>query len=61
MHSRRIPSVLHRNLQFPNGVSLSKDGSFFVFSDGNRGRLSRYWQKGEKAASGSFRYPCHGF
>nr|DAD29012.1 TPA_asm: hypothetical protein HUJ06_030480 [Nelumbo nucifera] len=32
-------SVLMRNLQFPNGVSMSKDKSFFVFSDGSCGRL----------------------
>lgn len=32
--------VLLRNLQFPNGVSLSKDGSFFVFCEGSRGRLA---------------------
>uniref|UniRef100_A0A0D9VZ23 Strictosidine synthase conserved region domain-containing protein n=1 Tax=Leersia perrieri TaxID=77586 RepID=A0A0D9VZ23_9ORYZ len=44
-------TVLHRNLQFPNGVSMSKDRSFFVFSEGNRGRLSRYWLKGEKAGT----------
>ncbi|KAL5219203.1 hypothetical protein ABZP36_019887 [Zizania latifolia] len=44
-------TVLHRNLQFPNGVSLSKDGSFFVFSEGHRGRLSRYWLRGEKAGT----------
>jgi sugar lactone lactonase YvrE len=31
-------TVLHRNLQFPNGVSMSKDGSFFVFCEGSRGR-----------------------
>lgn len=30
--------VLRRGLQFPNGVSLSKDGSFFLFCEGNRGR-----------------------
>lgn len=44
-------TVLQRNLQFPNGVSLSKDGSFFVFCEGSRGRLSRYWLKGEKAGT----------
>ncbi|XP_026656672.1 protein STRICTOSIDINE SYNTHASE-LIKE 3-like [Phoenix dactylifera] len=44
-------TVLLRNLQFPNGVSLSKDGSFFVFCEGSRGRLSRYWLKGEKAGT----------
>lgn len=44
-------TVLLRNLQFPNGVSLSKDGSFFVFCDGLRGRLLKYWLKGEKAGT----------
>jgi len=44
-------TVLHRNLQFPNGVSMSKDGSFLVFCEGSRGRLSRYWLKGEKAGT----------
>jgi sugar lactone lactonase YvrE len=23
-------TVLHRSLQFPNGVSMSKDGSFYI-------------------------------
>ncbi|KAB1226969.1 Adipocyte plasma membrane-associated protein [Morella rubra] len=32
--------VLMRNLQFPNGVSLSKDGSFFVFCEGAIGRTN---------------------
>ena len=31
-------TVLVRNIQFPNGVSLSKDGSFFVFCEGAPGR-----------------------
>lgn len=31
-------TVLERNLQFPNGVSLSKDRSFFVFCEGAIGR-----------------------
>ncbi|KAG6619748.1 hypothetical protein I3843_13G110200 [Carya illinoinensis] len=44
-------SVLLRNLQFPNGVSLSKDGSFFVFCEGSIGRLRKYWLKGEKAGT----------
>ncbi|KAF9589149.1 hypothetical protein IFM89_019465 [Coptis chinensis] len=44
-------TVLVRNLQFPNGVSLSKDKSFFVFCEGSIGRLRRYWLKGEKAGS----------
>ncbi|XP_020705201.1 protein STRICTOSIDINE SYNTHASE-LIKE 3 [Dendrobium catenatum] len=44
-------TVLLRDLQFPNGVSLSKDRSFFVFNEGNRGRLSRYWLKGDKAGT----------
>ncbi|KVI08055.1 protein STRICTOSIDINE SYNTHASE-LIKE 3-like [Cynara cardunculus var. scolymus] len=44
-------TVLLRNLQFPNGVSLSKDGSFFVFCEGSKGRLVKYWLKGEKAGT----------
>ncbi|MFQ6631651.1 hypothetical protein Gotur_009678 [Gossypium turneri] len=44
-------AVLVRNLQFPNGVSLSKDGSFLVFCEGCPGRLLKYWLKGEKAGS----------
>lgn len=31
-------TVLVRNVQFPNGISLSKDGSFFVFCEGAIGR-----------------------
>jgi sugar lactone lactonase YvrE len=32
-------SLLVGNIQLPNGLSLSKDGSFFVFSDTCVGRL----------------------
>ncbi|XXG82525.1 hypothetical protein AAC387_Pa10g0453 [Persea americana] len=39
------------NLQFPNGVSMSRDGSFFVFSKGSLGRLRRFWLKGNKAGT----------
>lgn len=44
-------TVLVRNVQFPNGISLSKDGSFFVFCEGSIGRLRKYWLKGEKAGT----------
>lgn len=44
-------TVLMRNIQFPNGVSLSKDGTFFVFCEGVIGRLQKYWLKGEKAGT----------
>ncbi|BFG30270.1 protein STRICTOSIDINE SYNTHASE-LIKE 3 [Prunus yedoensis var. nudiflora] len=44
-------TVLEKNLQFPNGLSLSKDGSFFVFCEGAIGRLRKYWLKGEKAGT----------
>ncbi|XP_058196211.1 protein STRICTOSIDINE SYNTHASE-LIKE 3-like [Rhododendron vialii] len=49
--STKETTVLVRNLQFPNGVSLSKDGSFFVFCEGSLGRLRKYWLKGEKAGT----------
>ncbi|KAE8711396.1 Protein STRICTOSIDINE SYNTHASE-LIKE 3 [Hibiscus syriacus] len=44
-------TVLMKNLQFPNGVSLSKDTSFLVFSEACPGRLLKYWLKGEKAGT----------
>ncbi|ESW04505.1 hypothetical protein PHAVU_011G100400 [Phaseolus vulgaris] len=44
-------TVLLRNIQFPNGITLSKDGSFFVFCEGVVGRLRKYWLKGEKAGT----------
>ncbi|KAE9593092.1 hypothetical protein Lal_00029180 [Lupinus albus] len=44
-------TVLERNIQFPNGISLSKDGSFFVFCEGVVGRLRKYWLKGDKAGT----------
>jgi sugar lactone lactonase YvrE len=44
-------SLLVGNIQLPNGLSLSKDGSFFVFSDTCVGRLKRHWLKGPKAGT----------
>ncbi|XP_052187523.1 protein STRICTOSIDINE SYNTHASE-LIKE 3-like [Diospyros lotus] len=44
-------TVLVRNIQFANGLSLSKDGSFFVFCEGLGGRLWKHWLKGEKAGN----------
>ncbi|KAL5720728.1 cohesin loading factor Ssl3 [Ranunculus cassubicifolius] len=44
-------TVLVANSQFPNGLALSKDKSFFLFSEGSIGRLRRYWLKGEKAGT----------
>ncbi|XP_054810857.1 protein STRICTOSIDINE SYNTHASE-LIKE 3 [Prosopis cineraria] len=44
-------TVLVRNVQFPNGISLSKDGSFFVFCEGSIGRLRKFWLKGDKAGT----------
>ncbi|XP_009587970.1 protein STRICTOSIDINE SYNTHASE-LIKE 3 [Nicotiana tabacum] len=49
--STKHTTVLIRNLQFPNGLSLSKDGSFLVFCEGAKGRLQKYWLKGEKAGT----------
>ncbi|KAK4255313.1 hypothetical protein QN277_008326 [Acacia crassicarpa] len=44
-------TVLVRNVQFPNGISLSKDGSFFVFCEAAIGRLRKFWLKGNKAGT----------
>ncbi|XP_072056307.1 protein STRICTOSIDINE SYNTHASE-LIKE 3-like [Arachis hypogaea] len=35
-------SVLVRNIKFPNGISLSKDGSFFVYTESSIGRRNMY-------------------
>ncbi|GAB4824584.1 cohesin loading factor Ssl3 [Ancistrocladus abbreviatus] len=51
-------TVLVRGIQFANGVSISKDGTFLVYVEGSIGRLSRYWLKGEKAGTAElFAYP----
>ncbi|KAF7805770.1 protein STRICTOSIDINE SYNTHASE-LIKE 3-like [Senna tora] len=44
-------AVLARNVGFPNGISLSKDGSFLVFCEGLIGRLRKFWLKGDKAGT----------
>ncbi|KAK3027363.1 hypothetical protein RJ639_040962 [Escallonia herrerae] len=59
--STKETTVLVRNLQFPNGVSLSKDGSFFVFCEGAIGRLRKYWLKGEKAGTSEVMAVLPGF
>lgn len=43
--------VLLENLSFPNGVALSKDGSYLVLSETNNCRILRYWLKTPKAGT----------
>jgi sugar lactone lactonase YvrE len=43
--------VLIDNLGFPNGVAISKDGSFVLVAETLQGRVHRYWLKGEKAGT----------
>ncbi|KAL6976493.1 cohesin loading factor Ssl3 [Sarracenia purpurea var. burkii] len=52
-------TVLVHNVRFPNGLSLSKDGSFFVFCDA--GRLWKYWLRGEKAGTSEIMVLLPGF
>lgn len=42
--------VLVEGLHFPNGLTLSKDRSFFIYAS-CAGRLRRYWVKGPKAGT----------
>ncbi|KAL8140905.1 hypothetical protein V2J09_006926 [Rumex salicifolius] len=42
-------TVLVRNIQFPNGISLSKDGLSLIYAEHCPGRLQRLWLKGGKA------------
>lgn len=43
--------VLFRGLQSPNGVAISKDGSFLVVAESAVCRVRRFWLKGEKAGT----------
>lgn len=43
-------SVLLKNIQFPNGITFSKDGSFFLFCQGS-GKIIKYWLKGDKVGT----------
>ncbi|KAI3913375.1 hypothetical protein MKW92_001500 [Papaver armeniacum] len=54
-------TVLIRNLQFPNGLTMSKDKSFLIICEGSIGRLSRYWLQGEKAGAFEVFAILHGF
>ena len=33
-------TVLVKNIRFPNGLTLSKDGAFFLFCEGSLGRCN---------------------
>ncbi|XP_011027270.1 PREDICTED: strictosidine synthase 3-like isoform X1 [Populus euphratica] len=44
-------SVLLSNLTFPNGVALSKDGTFILLAETTRCRILRYWIKTSKAGT----------
>ncbi|MCO5561465.1 hypothetical protein L7F22_015086 [Adiantum nelumboides] len=41
--------VVNGGLQFPNGVTLSKDETFLVIAESVPGRLLRHWLKGSRA------------
>lgn len=40
--------VLLKNLYFPNGIAISKDEEFLIFSETTTARLSKFYLKGEK-------------
>eukprot|EP00249_Psilotum_nudum_P030837 c43935_g1_i1 orf=245-1480(-) len=44
-------TVLLRGLVGPNGVSVSKNGSFLVMTEGTSARLVRYWLNGPKSGT----------
>jgi sugar lactone lactonase YvrE len=41
-------TVLLKDLYFPNGIALSKDEEFFIFSESTLARLLKYYLRGEK-------------
>lgn len=44
-------TVLLDHFRFPNGVAVSKDGTFVVFMECRMARMWRYWLKGAKAGT----------
>lgn len=44
-------TVLLDGFRFPNGVAVSKDGTFVVFMECRMARMWRYWLKGAKAGT----------
>lgn len=42
-------TVLMSNIIYPNGVALSKDNKFLLFTETTTGRIVRYWLQGPKA------------
>ncbi|KAG0632124.1 hypothetical protein M758_1G305800 [Ceratodon purpureus] len=44
-------TVLLDGFRFPNGVAISKDFTFVVFTECRMGRMWRYWLKGPKAGT----------
>ncbi|KAG6547583.1 hypothetical protein Mapa_011032 [Marchantia paleacea] len=43
----KVISVVKRDLWFPNGVAVSRDGEFAVIAETTRARLMRLWLRGE--------------
>ncbi|BBM98476.1 protein MpMpSTR1 [Marchantia polymorpha subsp. ruderalis] len=43
----KVISVVKRDMWFPNGVAISRDGEFAVIAETTRARLMRFWLKGE--------------
>eukprot|EP00252_Welwitschia_mirabilis_P006347 TRINITY_DN17201_c0_g1_i1.p1 TRINITY_DN17201_c0_g1~~TRINITY_DN17201_c0_g1_i1.p1 ORF type:complete len:388 (+),score=58.73 TRINITY_DN17201_c0_g1_i1:408-1571(+) len=50
-HHTKRTQVLLRDAYFPNGLSLSNDGLYFVFAETVTGRLLRHWLKGQRAGT----------
>lgn len=43
--------VLIRNLEFPNGVSLNRDGRFVLICESVKKRILRYWLRGPQVGT----------
>ncbi|KAL4587430.1 hypothetical protein LXL04_000301 [Taraxacum kok-saghyz] len=44
-------TVIHNNLTFPNGVTLSQDGNFLLVAETTSCRIMRFWLKTPKAGT----------
>lgn len=50
MNTKKV-EVLLQNLNFPNGIQLSKDGTSLLYSETHKMRIMKYHLKGEKKGS----------
>ena len=53
--------VILKNIQFANGIALSKDEDYFLVAETGKYKILKYWLKGEKKGKTELFAICSGF